>query len=113
MTLGEKLQDARKRCGLTQEQLAEKLSVSRSAVAKWESGKGLPDVDNLKSLAGLLNVSVDYLLDGGETVDAYVLREAGLSDYEPGQEKEEGSPHPREIPGGRIRPLIIKRNDPE
>jgi len=111
MTLGEKLQDARKRCGLTQEQLAEKLSVSRSAVAKWESGKGLPDVDNLKSLAGLLNVSVDYLLDGGETVDAYVLREAvDLSDYGTGSRKKKKDRLIREkFPEARIRPLIAKQ----
>lgn len=62
MTLGEKIKEARKQCGLSQEQLAEKMSVSRSAIAKWETDKGLPDIDNLKALAGFLNVSVDYLL---------------------------------------------------
>ena len=46
MTLGEKLKDARKRAGLSQEQLSEKLNVSRSAVAKWETDKGIPDVEN-------------------------------------------------------------------
>ena len=65
MTLGEKIKEARKQCGLTQEQLADKMAISRSAIAKWESNKGLPDVDNLKVLAKLLNVSVDYLLDDG------------------------------------------------
>ena len=63
MTLGEKIREARRKCGLSQEQLAEKLSVSRSAIAKWETDKGLPDVGNLKILARLLNVSVDHLLD--------------------------------------------------
>ena len=48
MTFGEKLREARKAAGLSQEQFAEKMSVSRSAVAKWESDKGLPDVNNLK-----------------------------------------------------------------
>ena len=76
MTLGEKIKEARKQCGLSQEQLAEKMTVSRSAIAKWETDKGLPDVDNLKALAQLLNVSVDYLLDGGGTVDVQVIREA-------------------------------------
>ena len=47
MNLGEKIREARKRCGFSQEQLAEKMSVSRSAVAKWETDKGLPDVGNL------------------------------------------------------------------
>lgn len=65
MTLGKKIKEARKNCGLSQEQLAEKLAVSRSAVAKWESDNGLPDIENLKSLAVLLNVSIDYLLHDG------------------------------------------------
>lgn len=46
MTLGEKLKEARKQAGLSQEQLSEKLGVSRSAVAKWETDNGIPDVDN-------------------------------------------------------------------
>ena len=75
MTLGEKIREARRKCGLSQEQLAERLSVSRSAVAKWETDKGLPDVGNLKILARLLNVSVDQLLDESKTVEESVLRE--------------------------------------
>ena len=51
MTLGEKIRLARRGCGLSQEQLAQKLCVSRSAIAKWETDKGLPDVENLKQLA--------------------------------------------------------------
>ena len=47
MTLGAKIKEARRKCGLSQEQLAEKMSVSRSAIAKWETDKGLPDVGNL------------------------------------------------------------------
>lgn len=75
MTLGEKIRAARKKCGLSQEQLAEKLSVSRSAVAKWETDKGLPDVVNLKVLARLLSVSVDSLLDEEEALDELTIRE--------------------------------------
>ena len=75
MTLGEKIRVARRNCGLSQEQLAEKMSVSRSAVAKWETDKGLPDVGNLKVLARLLRVSVDYLLDEEEATDELVIRE--------------------------------------
>ena len=75
MTLGEKIKEARKQCGLSQEQLAEKMAVSRSAVAKWEANNGLPDIDNLKALAQLLNVSIDYLLDDGEVIDEVVMRE--------------------------------------
>lgn len=88
MTLGEKLKEARKRCGLSQEQLAEKMMVSRSAVAKWEAENGLPDIDNLKTLSQLLNVSVDYLLDDGEVIDELVMREHyNLSDYGKGIKK--------------------------
>ena len=66
MTFGEKLKEARKEAGLSQEQFAEKMSVSRSAVAKWESDKGMPDVNNLKAMAQLLDISVEYLLDEDE-----------------------------------------------
>ena len=88
MTLGEKIKEARKQSGLSQEQLAEKMSVSRSALAKWETDKGLPDIDNLKALASFLNVSVDYLLDDGERIDELVTREAyDLTSYGKGSKK--------------------------
>jgi len=48
MTLGEKIKEARAAGGLTQEELASKLMVSRQAVTKWETDKGIPDVENLK-----------------------------------------------------------------
>ncbi len=66
MTFSEKLKEARKNAGLTQEQLAEKLCVSRQAVTKWETGKGLPDIENMKAISGLLNVSIDYLFSDEE-----------------------------------------------
>ena len=76
MTFGEKLKSARKEAGLSQEQLAEKMSVSRSAIAKWESDKGMPDVNNLKVMSSLLNVSVDYLLDDDEQISFNEIKEA-------------------------------------
>lgn len=82
MTLGEKLKFARKNAGFTQEQLAEKLLVSRQAVTKWESDKGMPDIENLKKLSRLLNVSIDHLLDNGENINLSVIREEfNLDDY--------------------------------
>lgn len=63
MTLSEKLQTLRKAAGLSQEQLAEQLNVTRQAVSKWETGEGKPDIDNLLPLARLLQTTVDYLLD--------------------------------------------------
>ena len=75
MTLGEKMREARRKCGFSQEQLADKMAVSRSALAKWETDKGLPDVGNLKMLARILNVSVDYLLDEGQSGNDSAIRE--------------------------------------
>ncbi|MCD7884910.1 MAG: helix-turn-helix domain-containing protein [Lachnospiraceae bacterium] len=75
LTLGEKIAQARKSAGLTQQQLAEKILVSRQAITKWESDKGMPDIENLRKLAGLLNVSIDYLLDDGKKLDFSVMRE--------------------------------------
>lgn len=82
MAFGEKLRSARKRAGLTQEQLAEKLYVSRQAVAKWEADRGMPDIENLKRLSQRLNVSVDFLLDGEKDMDLSVMRAGiNLDDY--------------------------------
>ena len=52
MEFHEKLQELRKGRGLTQEELAEILYVSRTAISKWESGKGYPSIDSLKGIAG-------------------------------------------------------------
>ncbi len=83
MTFGEKLKDARQKAGLSQEQLSEKLHVSRSAVAKWETDKGMPDIENLKAASQLLDVSIDYLLDDGEMLSFKSIKEAiNLDDYE-------------------------------
>ena len=111
MTLGEKIKEARKQCGLSQEQLAEKMAVSRSAVAKWEANNGLPDVDNLKSLAAMLNVSIDYLLDNGEPIDTGVIREPyNLSDYGKGSKKKKKDRVIREkFPNAEIYNLLGKQ----
>ena len=66
MEFNEKLQELRKRKGLTQEELAAALFVSRAAVSKWESGRGYPGIDSLKALAQYFSVSIDELLSGGE-----------------------------------------------
>lgn len=82
LTLGEKLKLARKNAGLTQEQLAEKLLISRQAITKWETGKGMPDIENLKQFSKLLGISIDYLLDSGESIDLSIMREEiNLDDY--------------------------------
>lgn len=62
MIFSEKLQLIRKNQGITQEQLAEKLDVSRQAVAKWESGQVYPDINNLIQISNLFHATVDYLV---------------------------------------------------
>lgn len=70
MEFSEKLQQLRKQKELTQEQLAEKLYVSRAAVSKWESGKGYPNLESLKNIAELFDLSLDELLSSNELLDA-------------------------------------------
>ena len=65
MTLPEKLLYYRKKAGLSQLELAERLDVSRQAVSRWESGAAVPSTENLKCLSGLYGVSVDILLNDG------------------------------------------------
>ena len=62
MTLGERIKTLRKQAHLSQEQLAQRLSVSRQAITKWENELGTPDIDNLKALSNLFNISLDELL---------------------------------------------------
>ena len=66
MEFNEKLRNLRKQKGITQEELAEKLFVSRTAVSKWESGKGYPSIDSLKMISKFYSVTVDELLSGEE-----------------------------------------------
>ena len=63
MNLGNHLFQARKRCGLTQEEVAEKLGVSRQTVSKWETDETLPDIRQSKRLALLYRLSLDELID--------------------------------------------------
>ena len=62
MEFHEKLQELRKSRGLTQEELAEVLYVSRTAISKWESGRGYPSIDSLKEISNYFSVTIDELL---------------------------------------------------
>lgn len=62
MTLAEKLKSIRKQAGMSQEQLAEKLGVSRQAVTKWETDAGIPDIENVIAISALFDISIDELL---------------------------------------------------
>ena len=68
MELSEKIQKLRKEQGLTQEQFAEKLFVSRTAVSKWETGRGIPNMESLKQIANLFHMTLDQLLSTEEIV---------------------------------------------
>ena len=68
MEFHEKLQELRRQKGLTQEELAEKLYVSRTAISKWESGRGYPNIESLKAIAKFFSVTVDKLLSTDEAL---------------------------------------------
>ena len=68
MEFHKKLQDLRKQKGLTQEELAESLYVSRTAISKWESGRGYPNIDSLKAISKFFSVTIDELLSGEEVL---------------------------------------------
>lgn len=68
MEFHEKLQKLRTQENLTQEELAQKLYVSRAAVSKWESGRGYPSIDSLKAIANYFGVTIDQLIRGEEMV---------------------------------------------
>ena len=62
MEFYEKIQELRKQRGITQEELAKALYVSRTAISKWESGRGYPNLDSLKAIAKYYGVTIDYLV---------------------------------------------------
>lgn len=70
MEFNEKLQQLRKNKGLTQEELAQEIFVSRTAVSKWESGRGYPNIDSLKELAKFFSVTIDELISPDEIITA-------------------------------------------
>lgn len=110
MTFGEKLKNARLNAKLSQEELATKISVSRSAIAKWETDKGMPDVANLKAIAFALNVSIDYLLDDGTKLELSMVREpVDLSKYKKGIKKAKKDRFIREkYPNAEIMTLLAE-----
>lgn len=82
MSFGNNLKLIRKEKGITQEQLAEMLDVSRQAVSKWESDSGYPETDKLLLLAGKLNVSLDFLMDNKPKDDNEQEEKAAVSQGE-------------------------------
>ncbi len=72
MDFAEKLLSLRKANNLTQEQLAEKLDVSRQSVSKWECGQAVPELDKIVALSAIFNVTTDYMLKSSEIDDLSV-----------------------------------------
>lgn len=68
MEFNEKLKELRNSRGLTQEELAEALFVSRTAISKWESGRGYPSIDSLKEISAFFSVTIDELLSGEKLI---------------------------------------------
>lgn len=85
--IANRLADLRKQHGLSQEELADKLGVSRQAVSKWECGESSPDTDNLIALADIYGISLDELL--GKTKEAEVIEPEIVTPGEPIDNKEE------------------------
>lgn len=77
----ERLQQYRKKQGLSQEELADKLNVSRQAVSKWERGEASPDTDNLIALAKLYNITIDELIN--ENLQEQPQKDATAKEYAP------------------------------
>lgn len=69
MKLNEKIREYRRLFNLSQEQLAEKMGVSRQVVTKWENDEGLPEINNIKLLSKLMGISIDYLLDESKRLE--------------------------------------------
>lgn len=68
MNLGNKIYELRKKNGLSQEQVAEKVGVTRQTISKWELGETFPDINQAKALSEIFNVSLDLLVGNDETV---------------------------------------------
>lgn len=75
MTFGEKIKKLRNENQMTQEELAEKILVTRTAVSKWETDKGYPSIDSLKLLSNLFHISIDELISDDDVENKRLLEE--------------------------------------
>ena len=82
MLFNEKLKLLRKESKLTQEELAEKLNVSRQAITKWESNEGIPDIENLKQISILFNTTIDELVKEEKDIDIDLKKNVYIKEFE-------------------------------
>lgn len=75
MTFGQKLKKLRGENNLTQEQLADRIFVTRTAISKWETGNGYPSIDSLKALSNLFGISIDELISDADVENKKLLDE--------------------------------------
>ena len=108
MTFADKLKELRKQKGISQEQLAEKIHVSRQAITKWESGNGIPDIENLIAISSLFNESLDSLLSEEKSL---ISKHEFL--YESRTEYDLDSPKKIDLKIGAAHEVIIEKTKDE
>lgn len=81
MNIGQRIYKIRQQKNITQEQLAKDLAVSRQAVSKWESGKAIPDIENLMYISSLYDVSLDELIKGDDKVSQKIVADASAKKW--------------------------------
>ena len=108
MNFAEKLKELRKQKGISQEQLAEKIHVSRQAITKWETGIGIPDIENLLAISSLFNESLDSLLSEEKSL---ISKHEVL--YESRTEYDVDSPKKIDLKLGTAHEVIIEKTRDE
>ena len=81
MTLGERIRDERKKRGLSQEELADILNVSRQAITKWETDRGIPDIANLIRISEEFEISLDELIKGDNSVKRKIIYDSTMKKW--------------------------------
>lgn len=81
MNIGKRIYEIRQQQNITQEQLASDLAISRQAVSKWESGKAIPDIENLMYISNLYDVSLDELIKGDDKVGDKIVADASAKKW--------------------------------
>jgi transcriptional regulator with XRE-family HTH domain len=79
MEIEKQLKDARANAGMTQEQVAEKIMVSRQTISNWENGKSLPDIISIMNLSDLYQISIDELVKGDKRMKEKLEKDANIA----------------------------------
>ena len=90
MTISEKILYCRKRCGLSQEALAEKIGVSRQAISKWETGEATPELSKLALLAKTFGVTADWLISEDDPPEGSAAQSQSVQQPAPAQSPRTG-----------------------